>query len=372
MERVSCFGVGCFHFGMKVTVPCRFEMARYSQDVNDALGHLETIEEYSVDSRDRVFEVNKQPSSMTTGGLFPPHIQRVGFVIRIPLRTQIDIMKSVRGSDVPWEGVGTERFKVTTKYYYHGPVTVVECLEVDPSADINPADSVVIVREYMEDKVREWGSALRFETIGPSPFHVQFFVVEDGSVFDCEVDHRRRHGYDQITFRVHPDAIANDVTGFVIGLMGRHLSYYYSLSRIRSRRVREWRSITTLWKRVCGEPSSAAAIGGVRRSLTRRASVEMLVRRIMEFRGDAVFRRQWAISARERISKTGGGPAFLEERIDQAFGDTFIEYPTSEMLQLASFYEGRNAKLLDRVAFFVAAVAGGIVGAIITFLVGIR
>ena len=368
MDRTSCFGIGCFHFGILVTTPSRFVMKQYVRQVEQFLDFTETVEEHSTDAKEADFELTTQPYSMDSGGFFPGEfLHRIEFVVRIAHRVQDEILRTIRGDDFEWAGPGTEIFKVTMEYYYHGPIAVVECLDVEDGSS-DPADAVVVVREYIKDKVREYGSGLRFETKGPSPFHAHFFIEEDESTKSFTVDHNRSYGYDRISFRVCPEIYRNRTT-WILDLMGHHLSYFYELSRVRSSRMDAWRAIETTWNAVKAVPE-ASIVSRIREWLARRSNTERLIRDTMDFRAKEVFERQQADSQRQSLSRSENCPDFLTQSVDEYFDETFSKYPTAEVLTLAAFYENKNAKRRDRFAFFVAAVAGGVVGSIITLLAG--
>lgn len=367
MDRKSYFGVGCFHFGVSVTVPTRFDVKQYVGQIESFLDFTETVEKHSVEAaEEETIELTEQPHTMESGGFFPgQHLHKVEFIVRIARRVQTDIMRSIMGTDYSYADDMTEIFKVTTEYYYHGPVTVIECLDTG-SRSIEPADAVVLVREYIGEKVNEYGSSLRFETTGPSPFPGHFSVTEDESLRSYKVEHDQSHGYDRVAFRVSPE-LYGDRTTWVLDLMGHHLSYFYSLSRIRSQRMRAWSGIEQAWNDLKG--IIGASIGSkVRIHFGRRARTERLISDIFDFRSEEVFERQQAVSQRKSLARSGNYPDFLVQSVEEAFEETFQAYPTTEVLGLAGFLESKNAKRRDRSAYFFAAVSGGVVGSIITLL----
>lgn len=369
MTKISTFGVGCFHFGILVDVPYKFRMARYAQRIEEFLRSIETISEFAVEvDQHEEYNLKIQPLSMNEGDIFPIEgIFAVSFSLRIPYRTQVDIMKMIRGPEYSWSDAGTEQFIVRTEYSYHGPVTIIECIEVDDPNDCEPSEAVVIVREYLKKKMEEYDSRLRFELIGPSPFHANLFVVEDKSIHKTfTVDHEPREGYDRVTFGVSPNAFRNRMA-FLFEILRTPLSSFYSLQRIRSERIRAWKEIETVWRDVCGESRQSSIFPKLQRSIGRRKNIAALVRHIMTFRAEAVFNNRIARTHMKHVSGKDC-PRFVRKSVEEAITDTVSEYPTTEMLELARFHEDRGAKWLDRVSVFVAAVTGGIIGAIITLL----
>ena len=368
MTSDSSFGIGCFHFAPIVTVPCRFEIQEHVQEIQRFLDSLETVERRSVLGETGSIELTEQPTTMDTGGFFPgQHLMLVEFTVRIPNRVQTQIMKSVRGQDYDYSGIGTERFKITIRYYFHGPFTVVECLEASENSVEGPSDAVIIVREYLKDKVDEFGAELRFETVGPSPFHADFYVYVADSNKSFRVDHQPSYGYDRVSIQVGPELFKN-VTLWIQETMGHDFSFFYSLSRIRAQRMEAWESIETAWSKVKSILDQKSVMSRVRDSLGGRTSTDELIRDIIDFRAVEVFERQQAESQRLQLSRSGACPDFLKQSVKEGFDETFSRYPTSEMLSLAAFCETKSAKRSDRRALLYAAVAGGIVGSLVTML----
>ena len=370
MNPTSFFAIGCFHFAPSVSVPAQFPVGQYVKQLRDFFDSIETIEGHHVDAtdEDEILELTEQPITMDDGGFFPgEHILRVEFTVRIPQRIQTAILKRIWNQYEGIDGALPESFKVTTRYYYHGPVTVVESFGVSEQSLAGPSDAVIIVREYIKGKMEEYGEQLIFETVGPSPFHTDFFVVEDKSTESFVIDHKQLHGYDRVSFRVCPE-IFQGRTSWILRTMGHHLSYFYSLARTRSQRMRAWYNIETKWsnaKEILDDTSFRSRVFG---SLRRQTITEQLIRDIFDFRSVEVFERQQARSERRSLSGSGDCPSFLNQRIDESFEETFSRFPTAEILSLAAFYEQKKAKRSDRFALLYAAIAGGFVGSAATLL----
>ena len=78
--------------------------------------------------------------------------------------------------------------------------------------------------------------------------------------------------------------------------------------------------------------------------------------------------RQASYAAWKNIQTKKDNLEFLDKRVDDVFEETFVAYPTSEVLELAKFYETRDAKWRDRVYVLLAAVMGGAIGALLSQL----
>lgn len=371
MEQIATFGIGCFHFGMNMAIPYHFSATRYAQTVEEFLGSLDTVGTFSVTmsglAAGREREITEEPRSMSDGWVFPlGAIQSMEFSLRIPHRTQEEIIQGIRGRAYRWPGLKTEHFMVRTEYFYHGPVTLVECLDLDDERPKKPSDAVVVVREYLARRLDESDHGLRLEYTGPSPFHANFFAFEDQSVDEfVRVEHIQKPGYDVIKLFLQEGALT-DGCARLLDWMGPWLVAVYELERMRNRRIHKWAKIQSRMRsldKLVGRKSYLKKLVGIYR---RRANIEMLVKDVMSLRATTMFERQAASSLRTDLSENHERIEFLDKSVVKAFEGTFFEYPTSEVLELANFYEARDAKWRDRAYFLLAALVGGAVGALIT------
>lgn len=368
--RQTVFGVGCFHFGLDVTPPYQFSVDEYVKSIEQFLGGLDTVGHFSVKRsllKTRAeTTLLERPKAMSDGHVFPPGvIRRLDFSLRIPHRTQAEIMKRILGENYPWAGIGTEHFMVRTAYSYHGPVTLIEGLDLEEIGRTKPSDAVVVVREYLKAKVEEAEAGLQLEFIGPSPFHANFFVTEDDSMEeDSRVEHAQIPGYDVIKFRVTPK-IFESSAAWLLSEIGDQFAFFYHLKRLGRRRLVKWTFIEEHLRSLREPPNRSTQIPTPAKFLGQRQEITALVHRVMSFRAGGVFEYRGARSSRSRIEETHKTPQFMEDAIAKAFDEAFFEYPTSDVLDLAKFYEARDAKWRDRIYFVVAAVVGGIIGAVI-------
>ena len=83
---------------------------------------------------------------------------------------------------------------------------------------------------------------------------------------------------------------------------------------------------------------------------------------------DGIFERQ---GLEESLDQTYGVPgrAYLRDEVKKAVKD-LGEYPIGEVYRLIEFLEGRRSKQVELLIVFIAALVGGIVGGIATWLLG--
>ena len=69
-----------------------------------------------------------------------------------------------------------KNFQIKIKDSYHLPIALVEI--IDPSETPKPSSAVQIVREFLRSEFKRINSDfLRFECLGPSPFHFDCYMV---------------------------------------------------------------------------------------------------------------------------------------------------------------------------------------------------
>ena len=371
MKPIATLGVGCFHFAMTLEPPYQFRPANYAEAIESILENLDTVGNFSIvpsmlGSSDEL-TLTEHALSIVHEGLWPPgYIDTVEFSLRIPPRVQEDIIRTIRGQDYSWIGLGTDHFMVRTRYFYYGPVTIVECLDVDDNEREDPSSAVIVVREYLKHKLGELEKGIQLECVGPSPFHADFYVYDDDDQERPHVKHKERRGYDVIDVYV-PPYIAGDRAVWMLKWMGEHLSFYYHLQCIDIRQGTQWEKVNAVWRTVTEAPRSRLWLGRVGASIRKRRAIANLVDGVLMFGATMLTSRQYAYSARKNI-QTGEDLQFLDKVVDHTFEETFRAYPTSEVLELAKFYETRDSKWRDRVYVLVAAVIGGAIGAILSQL----
>ncbi|MDD7923049.1 hypothetical protein [Actinomycetospora chibensis] len=164
------------------------------------------------------------------------------FEVTIPLRVQ----EGLFGAVAPI--LDCTQFRLITYYEFEGPATIVRCLEGD-LAENDPSDAVFLVREFLENELRtRRESRLKLVTVGPSPFHANFSVVDDAAdlnegkaspLGNMLFERRGQLGYAEYLF--HKERSAESVAEFarsVPPILARQLAFFYSLSVARAIRIK--------------------------------------------------------------------------------------------------------------------------------------
>ena len=370
MKPITTFGIGCFHLSMKLEPPYRLRPLQYAETLETLLSDLDTVGSFSVSpstlaSSEDLTLTEHALSILYEAGWLPDCIDTVEFSLRIPQRVQRNIIEAIDGRDYSWSGLGTEHFMVRTQYFYYGPVTIVECLDVDDSQHDDASQAVVVVREYLKRKLAEAETDIQIEVVGPSPFHADFCVFENEGK-GTHVEYEEKRGYDRI--RLHlPSYVSERHTEWILNWMGDLLSFYYHLIRLDNWQMKQWAKVDKAWHSLNDPSGSGTWSKRVGVSIGRRRAIGNLVDRVLMFRAEVLWSQQVAYSAKKGL-QTDEGPDFLDRKVDDAFEETFRGYPTSEVLELAKFYETRDAKWRDRAYVLLAAVMGGGIGALLSQL----
>jgi len=122
-------------------------------------------------------------------GLHPwPSSWAIEFTIQIPDPVQKEILE--RYLTLPDPSKTTE-FNVQIRYDGNLPVTFISGVD---AILLDPSDSIILIREHMK-KCAPAEMPIEFQWLGPSPFHVKFFVYSsDGDEFQV-IRERKRATY---------------------------------------------------------------------------------------------------------------------------------------------------------------------------------
>jgi len=357
------FGVGCFVF-----VVDKFEnISDWFARIEDALGSIGSIDD---------LVVSKDVESMFGGvlslvgsdgeveGCFQPTDGRIQFRINIPRRLH---EKLGSWGDVDDTEAVTE-FNVDVRFEYHGPVVFVQSVDAPSSSYPSPSAGVILVREYLSKELEKLAMGVTFQTIGPSPFHVEF----ETSVHPKEdmpenwpgpMAVIKHPGYDLFRATFYGDFKIENALEFTQDFLADELALFYDLTRvvlIRSMKLdlvrgsleelikfHQNRGVRALFSRVFRTSQRA-----------RRLLVDVLESEIEEVRA-----KQFGEEAiREQFSATNKSPQFAEKLRDvQEL--SYLEELRAIRESVSTLDSGRAN---DFEVFIISAstILGGIAGAV--------
>lgn len=359
------FGVGCFHFGYRKPTPFEFKASVFMQELRGALSSLPSISDLSAtceENYDYTAIIEDEQPSIADGGLFPYiSFLYVDFSVFIPARVQDDLF--------PGESISnrttTERFRVTTRHGFHGPLSFVEC--IDAREECDPSSAVRVLRAYMAREFSKSATPVTFETLGPSPFHADFFV-EGGAADDDDVrmEEMEQRGYNRITFFHDPTSDSGEVLKFIQDELGHELDLYYDIQRRSVQMMREGDQLIEHWSQLQESAEKMPSLWNVRARLRLHRAARNLVLRTLSLQAEfAVKERQIARDVAETYRK--GTATYMERYVrDRAQG--MPTYPLDSILAWAQHIEEGSFKQAEIIAVVLSAIGGGIVGSLATLL----
>lgn len=372
---MKAFGVGCLHFSFKGGSKKEITVQEYIDEVRSSLEKLSNVSDvemfFDEDVKDEKIDISEN-THMNDGDPCHPHIPffELSFSLYLPRRVQSEVINR----DQEYLDTDTDNFRVLFKHDWHGPFTVVEC--VSAGEESSPSTSIQIVREYLKREIDSNSEILKFDFVGPSPFHANFFLnqckqkaFDDSSSF--ELTHAKIPGYDNLKFEYQESKFESVELAFqaLISEISSEIAFFYELKIINSRRISSWDRIQKDLHNLL-ELEDA----GHKKTLKDRYSkkpklLNSLHREIGLFKGQEIFDKNLRDQHYHSIYKSEKHNVYLKSFIDATL-DNWSSYPVKETSEIVSYFEGKSNKSLELTVIFFAAVFGGAIGAAITVLFG--
>jgi len=373
--HLMAFGVGCFHFGIQVTEPQTFIPDDYIRDLRNCLEAIDTISEIDIDytpmaGQPEQIELTGQPDNMEDGICFPHlHFLHYSFSVYLPYRVQAELA----GVEEELVDSRSEHFKVHMNYNFYGPITYIECQHAPLRS--SPSSAVFTVRKYLERQVNEKNLPVRFETIGPSPFHADFHLIQAPSSekqddsFEAEYDHKS--GYDRITIRAvhsHNTQDLNNLKFQVFKILEYELGFFYKFMRARSGRIKAWNGIEDSIQQLLDTIPVGKFPNHFWELFVRRRKLKAYFHNLLSFRASGVFFESSRHEEYRSLYYSEKQKVFLKKYVDEEIENMYT-FPINDLLEMVRFEEARTTKTFEWAAVLLAAILGGVVGSVITHLV---
>ncbi|MFG2023636.1 hypothetical protein [Streptomyces sp. NPDC048825] len=289
-----------------------------------------------------------------------PEFGMMAFRVHIPTRLQ-------RNFGIPLGDDEVEDFSVLTFFDPVHPVTFVECGST--AVEIrNPAASMVIVREFLEAELAKAKSEVSLFRVGPSPFHVDFFLSPGrGEILIS--DHlsarvKRTLAYDRIDYFYSEEAEASDSLLKLFEASREEFSYFYQFESLRNSRLRSAGELSAETEQLTEKFKER----GFKAYLYRTFSLR---HRLQAAHLDAISARLTAMrqkkSAKEDLeglysnSEGVGLKIYLERVTEEEYLD---EIESSE--KILEIIDARHSQEIQRFATISFSLLGVVVGALIT------
>jgi len=365
MHKIRAFGVGCFHFGYRKSIPFDYSTATYIEEVEAALASLPSLSELEV-SFDEAFTssfvVSESPPVLMDGDYFPRVMRlAIAFTLFIPHRVQAELFPNEPGA----MQTTAETFRVTLQDSFHGTSTFVEC--VDASEDCSPSDAVRLLREYLRREFSKLTTAITFEYLGPSPFHANFYLrpsLTDGH--DIFMEETKKRGYNDLVFSYNPIAASDEVLAFLYDELADELGLFYDIQCRAVRLMTLGDSLTSEWLELQSLTEQYPSIYNLRARLRIHSESQAIVSHAYTLQAQlAIQERQVERDVASTYDK--GTPTYLDAYVRGRVGK-LPTYPVESILKWAEHIEGASFKQAEIAAVVLSAIGGGVVGSVATLL----
>jgi len=371
MSEKKYFAIGCFNFGVKKNPPFEFKGSEYLKELEKQLSKISNLTNLLIETDDDFSDykenISKKIINIQNGnGSFPnPLILDIEFDLYIPFKIQAKL----GGGKKKYLRTYTENFKIRISNSFYAPVAVIEC--INPKKKNAPSSAVQIVREYIRNEFKEKKSDyIRFEYLGPSPFHLDCFLIPEKPKNDTEwlfkTTEFNQKGYDELTIHYNNEEFENaDEAMFnLVPSIIDELGFYYSFQQERVHKMREWSSLQKKLNKLLKIEKSKGILGVYKKFFLRQKLIGKLFIGIATFEGQNIYG--------DNFFKNNYKQTFLID--EDVFFKNFIdkelaekqEYPIKQISELINFLESRRVKSVELTMTIIAAILGGVVGALIT------
>ena len=360
-------GIGCFHFGVAREMFPEFTAKRYAEEVEKAINQIANVSDLKVSSPDEYtynyrFDRSNMPKFEQGDDWFPVlGYLNIVFNVFIPTKLQEQYLgESFRSKPVP------ENFLVTI-HNDRWPIAYVSLLCEDFD-EYPPSKAVLIVRKYLEEEIGKQKGRIRFEKLGPSPFHANIYVDyyrSETNKSNFAIRTEKRQGYGSITFLVHRDIYSDEklLISKFHKIVEPEISLYYMIIHFRARQFHLWENIQDLTTKIVETgPTFLRWLKSSIRFVSKGYRINKLFESLISFKVETLQKKE---SLAEMYRYVYSIPRNLKEFIDQEYNNPPL-FPVSEIFDLLYFKESRVSKFWELVALLIAAIMGGVVGSLLT------
>lgn len=368
MNRNSAhFGVGCFHFGIQKDIPFKITMADYFDNLRAALNSITTVTDINIDSEDEYQDhemyIEEEVDPINKGqGYFPDlSYASITFKISVPERVQIETLKKVNLEYTPT----AENFKVSLLYGWHMPVCIAEL--INPIDATNPSAAIVMLREFINREFTKEDKEIRFEFIGPSPFHADFHISFSKEVkelsYTCKIN-RTQYGYDKIVYKAAGNR--NLIVDMINEEIRNELGVYYQLIQYENYMMFGWEEVQQSMERLLSLNTTTGYLNRIIRIIRQSKVIHEVINRLAQYETDVIYDKYFSNRSIKEIYDKPGQKSF-RLYIDEVLNGKLM-YPSKEIKSLVMFYEDRRFKSREIFTILLSGLLGGSLGYILSVL----
>ena len=368
MNPNRAFGVGCFHFGYRKAVPYRFSASDYVSDIKKALSSLSSLSELEVSFFEELCEpfdvTDEAPALLKDGDYFPGIMGlTITFTLFIPFRVQSELFPN---ESVEMQTT-TEIFRVSLRESFHGPSSFVEC--VGATEKCSPSDSVRLLRVYLKREFEKLTTPVSFESLGPSPFHADFFLRPGEASLDQSfvLEETKRRGYNELVFKYNQSQLPDRALDDLLDELRGELGLFYEIQRRAVRLMNAGDNLTAKWQALKSIVSPSLTLFDVCSRIRIHREAQALVSDAYTLQAEYAVEEQ---QVQRDISSTyeKGVATYLEQYVCDR-SEKLPMYPVESIVKWGEHVVGTSLKSAEIAAVVISAIGGGIIGALLTSLI---
>lgn len=355
MNSKISFGIGCFHFGLKAGITTTME--EYFKELEKTLEAISNISEIDIEFYEDDYDLsqeigNSSDNNMSAGGRIEPYSQdvKISFEMFIPKRVQEDLKQT-------YESFKTERFRISINSTYYFPVVIVQL--VNPLGEnVYPSSAVILVREFLRKELSKIKSFIDFQVLGPSPFHANFFIKEDDQIEEpFTISIVETKAYDQITILYKGYSVIEEAFEEILFETLDEFGFFYELKHSDVVSSKKWRVIENNLDELVEIKKEGKQFKNL--FSTNKILNELFVN-IGYFEKDQILYNSYIQKSKRNITHF---VMYIDREINEQ-----VNYPTNQVTELIKLYENQKLNVYIMLATVIAAVSGGLLGALITTL----
>jgi hypothetical protein len=372
---MKAFGVGCFHFALKDNMEKEITVQDYINEIKRSLQKLTTASEFELDFDKSIRDVKINTSApnpkINNGEPCYPAIDflNLSFNLYIPSRIQAELIK-VSENSLDTE---TERFKITIRNEWHGPVSYIECLSARDNTQ--PSTAVQVVREFLITEFSKIDTFLTFDFLGPSPFHADFYLQnqspQDEKQTKFTLEEIKSPAYNTLAFKYTDTNYSNEEEALeeLFDAISDELSFYYELEREARHNLKIWMEIQETTNAILHHEEHKKWRHLPKRLIEKPKLFKKAFKDIGLFKGHQIFAKGRMETNYASIYKNGKAEHHLKSYVDQLIAEN-TQYPLNETSELIKYFDQKSSKTVELVTIVSAAILGGMAGSILTTAFG--
>jgi hypothetical protein len=338
------------------------------QRVVAALNKVDNISEVKLEDEPDVYAVLENPAGRT-----PENRTRLlPIYIGLSLSFEIYLPERVQQAYLPDQGIslaGCEKFTVRIDNDGEFPVTYV-FYETNSPEEVSPADAIVFIRNYLQEKILKIDPQLVLEVLGPTPLHAQIFLAAKHGT--SGINHlatiSERPGYPDMFFGypIHPSGLPLDPVDMFSSSYTPILGVHYYAVMYRNELLRQHAHVYEALDRLLLNPAKLYFGERIRHFFGLSERVRDVMSLIIENEKYAFGLEKYVAekSRKGDLAKDSPFYSFVEGVLEDRF-----PLPVEKIRDVIRIVEDRRLRYIQNSISVFAALLGVVVGGLLTYFV---